>query len=213
MTDKTLYAAIIFVLTYLLITVQKIPGIKLDRPAGVSIVAILMILSQVITVDEAYGFVDLDTLAFLLGMMILIAYLGVSGFFEFVASRIVQISGNTSRMLFLVVFSSGILSALFVNDTICLRFTPIILSATESIGVNPIPFLIAVATASNIGSAATVTGSTDYDYNNPNRSFLATLCITHYYQYNFPSEKTMPRPSIHQQDWCTNQPFNINVIG
>lgn len=159
MTDKTLYAAIIFVLTYLLITVQKIPGIKLDRPAGVSIGAILMILAQVITLDEAYGFVDLNTLAFLLGMMILIAYLGVSGFFELVASWIVKVSGNTSRMLLLVVFSSGILSALFVNDTICLLFTPIILSACKSIGVNPIPFLIAVATASNIGSAATVTGN------------------------------------------------------
>ena len=114
MTDKTLYAAIIFVLTYLLITVQKIPGLKLDRPAGVSIGATLMILSQVITLDEAYGFIDLNTLAFLLGMMISIAYLGISGFFELVASWIVQISGNTSRMLFLVIFSSGILSGLFV---------------------------------------------------------------------------------------------------
>ena len=82
MTDKTLYAAIIFVLTYLLITVQKIPGLKLDRPAGVSIGATLMILSQVITLDEAYGFIDLNTLAFLLGMMISIAYLGISGFFR-----------------------------------------------------------------------------------------------------------------------------------
>ncbi len=159
MTDKTFYAAIIFVLTYLLITVQKIPGIKLDRPAAVSIGAVLMILSGVITLDAAYGFVDLNTVAFLLGMMILIAYLSVSGFFELVAHWIVRVSGNTSRMLLLVVFSSGILSALFVNDTVCLLFTPIILSACKSIGVNPIPFLIAVATASNIGSAATVTGN------------------------------------------------------
>ena len=159
MTDKTLYAAIIFVLTYLLITVQKIPGIKLDRPAGVSIGAILMVLAGVLTLDEAYAFIDLDTLAFLLGMMILIAYLGLSGFFELVASWIVRGSGNTSRMLLLVVFSSGILSALFVNDTICLLFTPIILAATKTVGVNPVPFLIAVATASNIGSVATVTGN------------------------------------------------------
>ncbi len=159
MTDKTVYAAIIFVLTYLLITVQKIPGIKLDRPAGVSIGAILMVLAGVLTLDEAYAFIDLDTLAFLLGMMILIAYLGLSGFFELVASWIVRVSGNTSRMLFLVVFSSGILSALFVNDTICLLFTPIVLAATKTVGVNPVPFLIAVATASNIGSVATVTGN------------------------------------------------------
>jgi len=159
MTDKSLYAAIVFILTYLLITVQKIPGIKLDRPAGVSIGAILMILAKVITLNEAYGFIDLNTIGFLLGMMILIAYLEVSGFFELVASWIVRVSGNTSRMLLLVVFSSGVLSALFVNDTICLLFTPIILSATRSIGVNPIPFLIAVATASNIGSVATVTGN------------------------------------------------------
>ena len=67
MTDKAFYALIIFILTYILIIVQKIPGIKLDRPAGVSIGAILMILANVITLDEAYGFVDLNTIAFLLG--------------------------------------------------------------------------------------------------------------------------------------------------
>ncbi|HXG30109.1 MAG TPA: anion transporter [Thermodesulfobacteriota bacterium] len=159
MIDKTLYAAIIFILTYILIAVQKIPGIKLDRPAGVSIGAILMILTKVITLEEAYGFIDLNTISFLLGMMVLIAYLEVSGFFGLVAFWIVRVSGNTSRMLFLVILSSGVLSALFVNDTVCLLFTPIILSATRSIGIEPIPFLIAVATASNIGSAATVTGN------------------------------------------------------
>jgi len=159
MTDKTLYAALIFVLTYVLISVQKVPRIKLDRASGVSIGAILMVLAKVITLDEAYGFIDLNTIAFLLGMMVLIAYLSISGFFEIIASWMIRVSGNTSRMLFLVIFLSGILSALFVNDTICLLFTPIILSASKSIRVNPIPFLIAVATASNIGSVATVTGN------------------------------------------------------
>jgi Na+/H+ antiporter NhaD/arsenite permease-like protein len=159
MTHKTLYAALIFVLTYILISVQKVPGIKLDRTSGVSIGAILMVLAKVITLDEAYRFIDLNTVAFLLGMMILIAYLSISGFFELIASWIVRVSGNTSRMLSLVILLSGILSALFVNDTICLLFTPIILSASKSIRVNPTPFLIAVATASNIGSVATVTGN------------------------------------------------------
>lgn len=159
MTDKTLYAALIFILTYVLISVPKIPRVKLDRTSGVAIGAILMILTKVITLDEAYGFVDLNTIAFLLGMMILIAYLSISGFFEITASWIIKVSGNTSNMLFLVMLLSGVLSALFVNDTICLLFTPIILSASRSIGVNPNPFLIAVATASNIGSVATVTGN------------------------------------------------------
>ncbi len=159
MTDKTFYAALIFILNYILITVQKVPKIKLDRTAGVSICAILMVLAKVVTLDEAYAFVDLNTIAFLLGMMVLIAYLEISGFFEIVASWIVKVSRNTSRMLFLVILLSGTISALFVNDTICLLFTPIILSATRSIGVSPIPFLIAVATASNIGSVATVTGN------------------------------------------------------
>jgi Na+/H+ antiporter NhaD/arsenite permease-like protein len=159
MTDKILYAALIFILTYILISFQKVPRIKLDRAAAVSIGAILMVLGKVITLDEAYSFIDLNTIAFLLGMMVLIAYLSMSGFFEILASWIVKVSGNTSRMLFLVILLSGILSALFVNDTICLLFTPIILSASRSIRVNPIPFLIAVATASNIGSVATVTGN------------------------------------------------------
>jgi Na+/H+ antiporter NhaD/arsenite permease-like protein len=159
MSEKTAIATAIFILTYVLITVQKIPGIKLDRPAGVSIGAMLMVLTGVITLEEAYGFIDLNTISFLLGMMILISYLKLSGFFEFMAFWIVKLSKTTSRMLLLIVFSSGVLSALFVNDTVCLLFTPIILSATRSTQTNPIPFLIAVATASNIGSVATITGN------------------------------------------------------
>src|SRR5713101_3706579 len=104
MTDKTFYAALIFVLTYILISVQKVPGIKLDRTSGVSIGAILMVLAKIITLDEAYGFVDLNTIAFLLGMMVLIAYLSISGFFELIASWFVKVSGITSRMFFLLIF-------------------------------------------------------------------------------------------------------------
>ncbi|MGQ0794048.1 MAG: SLC13 family permease [Deltaproteobacteria bacterium] len=159
MTDKTIIAAAIFALTYALITAQKLPLVKLDRPAAVSIGAISMILAGILTLDEAYGSIDMDTIAFLLGMMTLIAYLELSGFFELVASWIIAASGSASRMLLLVTLSSGSLSALFVNDTVCLLFTPIILSTCKSVGVNPIPFLIAVATASNIGSAATITGN------------------------------------------------------
>lgn len=155
MSEKTAIATAIFILTYILITVQKIPGIKLDRPAGVSIGAMLMVLTGVITLEEAYGFIDLNTISFLLGMMILISYLKLSGFFEFMAFWIVKLSKTTSRMLLLIVFSSGVLSALFVNDTVCLLFTPIILSATRSTQTNPVPFLIAVVTASNIESVAT----------------------------------------------------------
>jgi Na+/H+ antiporter NhaD/arsenite permease-like protein len=128
MTDKAFYALSIFTLTYIFIIAQKIPGIRLDRPAGVSIGAILMVIARVVTLDQAYGFIDLNTIAFLLGMMIVIAYLEISGFFGLVASVILKASKNTSRMLFLVVILSGIFSALFVNDTICLLFTPIILS-------------------------------------------------------------------------------------
>ncbi len=159
MLEKTAIATAIFILTYVLITVQKIPWVKLDRPAGVSIGAMLMVLTGVITLEEAYSFIDLNTISFLLGMMILISYLKLSGFFEFMAFWIVKLSKTTSRMLLLIVFSSGVLSALFVNDTVCLLFTPIILSATRSTQTNPIPFLIAVATASNIGSVATITGN------------------------------------------------------
>lgn len=149
----------IFLFTYAAIALQNIPGLHIDRPSGVTIGGTLLLLTGLIGLREAYGFVDNDVILFLLGMMIMVAYLEYAGFFEAVARHLVRVSRTSAHLLALIVGSTALLSALFVNDTVCLLVTPIVLRAATQLRRNPLPYLIAIATASNIGSALTVTGN------------------------------------------------------
>jgi Na+/H+ antiporter NhaD/arsenite permease-like protein/uncharacterized membrane protein (UPF0127 family) len=152
-------ALIIFIITYILIGVRQVPRVHIDRPAGALIGAVLMIAFGVLTLDQAFSAVDMHILPLLLAMMIITVYLRAAGFFELMADKILSLSKTPLQLLIFVTVSSGLLSALFVNDTICLLYTPIILEVTGQLGVNPIPYLLALATSSNIGSVMTVTGN------------------------------------------------------
>ena len=152
-------ALIIFLITYLFIGLRQIPRVHIDRPAGALVGAVLMVVTGVLTLDQAFAAIDLHTILLLLGMMIITVYLRAAGFFELMAGRILSLSRTPLHLLTLVSLSSGILSALFVNDTICLLYTPIILEVTAQLGVRPLPYLLALATASNIGSVMTITGN------------------------------------------------------
>lgn len=149
----------IFILTYLLISLQRIPFLHLDRP-GVSLTgAVLMIIFAGLTLDDAYKMIEWNTITLLLGMMIMVGSLRDGGFFRFLSHRALSHSGNSERLLWFLVFLSGILSALFVNDTICVLLTPVILTIADDADLNPIPMLIALATSSNIGSVMTLVGN------------------------------------------------------
>lgn len=152
-------ALIIFIITYLFIGLRQIPRVHIDRPAGALVGAVLMVAAGVISLDEAFAAIDLHTILLLLGMMIITVYLRLAGFFELMADRIISFSRSPLQLLTLIAVSSGVLSALFVNDTICLLYTPIVLAVTAQLGVNPLPYLLALAMASNIGSVMTVTGN------------------------------------------------------
>ena len=152
-------AFIIFIITYLFIGLRQIPRLQIDRPAGALVGAVLMVVLGVLTLDQAFSAIDMHTLLLLLGMMIITVYLRTAGFFELMADKMLSFSKTPLQLLILVVISSGLLSALFVNDTICLLYTPIILEVTIQLGVNPLPYLLALATSSNIGSVMTVTGN------------------------------------------------------
>lgn len=152
-------ALVIFLITYLFIGLRQIPRMHIDRPAGALVGAVLMIVTGVLTLDQAFAAIDLHTLLLLLGMMIITVYLRIAGFFELMADRILSLSKTPFQLLVFVTISSGVLSALFVNDTICLLYTPIILAMTAQLAVNPVPYLLALAMASNIGGAMTVTGN------------------------------------------------------
>src|SRR5262245_35563922 len=118
-----------------------------------------MVWCGVLSFEEAKRAVDLDTIFFLLGMMIVLGYLELSGFFEIVERRVLGFARSARGLLLAVVASSGILSALFMNDTICLMLTPVVIRVTRRLGLPPVPYLIALATAANIGSACTLVGN------------------------------------------------------
>ncbi len=150
---------VIFILTYATIAVQKIPFIKIDRPSGVLAGSTLLILAGSITLTEAYTLISWDVITFLMGMMIITAYLEYAGFFPLAARYIIKLAKTGDQLLILVILSTALLSALFVNDTVCLLFTPVLLAATKELKINPVPFLLAVAFSSNAGSALTITGN------------------------------------------------------
>ncbi len=149
----------IFLLTYLLIAVQRVSFLHLNRPAAALAGAVAMVAAGVVPLQEAYRAVDLDVLVFLLGVMLLIGHLEAGGFFEWSAAWILRRARTPRRLLVAVVVAGGILSAFFVNDTICLMLTPVLISATEALGLPPVPYLIALAMGSNVGSLLAFTGN------------------------------------------------------
>ncbi len=152
-------ALVIFIITYIFIGLRQIPQVHIDRPAGALVGAVLMVVFGVLTLDQAFSAIDLHTILLLLGMMIITVYLRIAGFFELMADKILSLSKTPFQLLILITLSSGLLSTLFVNDTICLLYTPIILAITVQLKVKPLPYLLALATSSNIGSVMTVTGN------------------------------------------------------
>lgn len=149
----------IFLVTYLLIAVESNLGSYLDRTAAAFCGAVAMLLARVMPLDQAYQSIDWNTLIFLLGIMILVAHFMVSGFFDWVAVHVAAAARTPLQLLVLLVFASGILAAFFVNDTICLIFTPVVLTVTDRLRLPPLPYVVALATSANIGSAMSVTGN------------------------------------------------------
>jgi Na+/H+ antiporter NhaD/arsenite permease-like protein len=150
---------LIFAGTYLVIGMGRLPGFRVDRTGAAIIGATLMIAFNVLTLQEAYAAIDYDTIILLFGMMIVVANLRLSGFFRLVSAAVVEHAHRPILLLASIVFVSGILSAFFVNDTICLVLTPLVLEVTAAVRRNPVPFLLGVAMGANIGSVATITGN------------------------------------------------------
>jgi Na+/H+ antiporter NhaD/arsenite permease-like protein len=155
----TAVAVVIFAATYVIVALGKIPVYRIDRAGAALLGGSLMVGAGVLSLDEAYRAVDLNTITLLLGMMIVVANLRVSGFFRLVNGWIAAHVRRPLALLVAVVLASGVLSAFLVNDAICLVMTPLVLDVVGRLKRNPIPFLLAIAMSSNIGSVATITGN------------------------------------------------------
>jgi Na+/H+ antiporter NhaD/arsenite permease-like protein len=149
----------IFAATYLGLALGRLPGFRVDRTGIAVIGAAAMVVGGVLSWDQAVASVDAHTLVLVFGMMIVAAYLRLSGFFALVVAWGTRWARTPGSLLAAVVIASGVLSALFVNDVVCIVLAPLVVSLTRQLAVPPVPYLIALATASNVGSVATLTGN------------------------------------------------------
>ena len=145
--------------SYLALAIGRVPGLAIDR-AGVALVgACLMVGCGALPLRDAYSAIDLDTITLLLGMMIVVANLRLSGFFALANAWVIGRAHRPLALLAAVTLVSGVFSAFLVNDAVCLVLTPLVLELTLNLKRNPVPYLLAVAMASNVGSTATITGN------------------------------------------------------
>lgn len=141
------------------IAIGRIPGLAMNR-AGIAVAgSAALVASGALGAEEAFASVDFETIALLFCMMVLVANLRVSGFFELAGSRIVRIAHAPRSFLAAVVLASGFLSALFLNDTICIMLTPLVAEITRRRSMDGRPYLIGLAAAANAGSCATPIGN------------------------------------------------------
>jgi Na+/H+ antiporter NhaD/arsenite permease-like protein len=157
--QRELVATLIFAITYVLISGRQLKVLPLNRPAAALLGAVLMVSTGVMTPEHAYRAVNYDTIVLLLAMMLVAAYLYLAHFFEWAADSVLAFARTPGRLLLYVILTSGILSALLVNDSVCLMLTPLVIAVIRRGKLPLLPYLIAVATSANIGSAATLVGN------------------------------------------------------
>lgn len=152
-------AIAIFALTYVLISGRRLKILPLNRPAAALLGTVLMVVTGALTPEQAYRAVDYDTLVLLLGMMLIAAYLHLGGFFDWAAHWTLRVAGTPQRLLLCLILTSGVLSALLVNDTVCLMLSPLVVRVIARSGLPLLPYLLALAMSANLGSVCTLVGN------------------------------------------------------
>lgn len=152
-------AVLIFFLVYLGMILGCWPGFALDRTGIALLGAIAFIELQGVSISQATSYVDLSALSILFSFMIISAQFYFSGFYTFVIERLEKWTLAPSQLLLVVILISATLSAVLINDIVCLALTPLIIKVCFRKKLNPVPFLIGLACSSNIGSALTLIGN------------------------------------------------------
>jgi len=136
-----------------------VPGLALDRTGVALLGAIALLAAGDVTLDEAGRAIDAPTLMLLFALMVVSAQLRLGGFYTRATRWIATHAGSPDRLLALLVAVAGGLSALLANDVVCLAMAPILVEGCARRGLDPVPFLLALACAANVGSAATLIGN------------------------------------------------------
>jgi len=149
----------IFVLTYLGIALGRVPGLKLNRTGIALLGAIAIVVFSGLSTDTVVGLINWPTILLLFGFFVLSAQLRLSGFFDKVAAGISSRLDKPAAFLFTLMVVTAGLSAVLNHDIVVFVFAPIVATALLEKQINPVPFLIALAIASNVGAGATLVGN------------------------------------------------------
>jgi Na+/H+ antiporter NhaD/arsenite permease-like protein len=160
--DRTVWLTwAIFAATYAGLALGKVPGLRVDR-AGIALIgATLMLVTRVLTLEQSVSAesIDFKTLLLLFGMMIVVGALRLSGFFERLAGLTLRRIATPKGLLAATIGLAGMLSAFLINDVVCVALTPLVLHLARRLRFDPLPHLIGLATAANVGSTGTITGN------------------------------------------------------
>jgi Na+/H+ antiporter NhaD/arsenite permease-like protein len=166
--QRMVLGSIAFAITYLLIATRRLRWLRIDRAAGALIGVVLAVAIGSITPEEASAAVDHSTIVLLLAVMGMGAFLSVDGFFDRAAVHLVATVRTRARLLAALVWGAGALAAVITNDAVCVLAAPLVVQWIRRWNLPRLPFLLALATASNTGSVATLVG-------NPQNMLCASL--------------------------------------
>jgi Na+/H+ antiporter NhaD/arsenite permease-like protein len=172
---RILAAYLIFLASYTVFALGKFPWMKIDRPGAAIIGAVLIMAFGIVGAREALASIDFATIVLLFSMMLIVANIRLAGFFEWITALIIE-RLHPHHLLPTVIVTTGVLSAFLVNDIVCLVMTPFVVHLARRLSLPPVPYVVAVATASNIGSTATITG-------NPQNMLIGSLSGIHYLDF------------------------------
>src|SRR5262245_18294675 len=150
---------LIFVLVYAGMILGELPGLALDRTGIALLGAIALVVIGRVSPRGAIGLIDVSTLSLLFGLMVVSAQLRLGGFYAVVTRKLANLEVGPRMLLFCLIAVAGILSAVLANDIVCLAMTPVLVEGCIRRKLDPVPFLLALACASNVGSAMTLIGN------------------------------------------------------
>ena len=159
LTTDMIWAGGIMAAVLIIFTLGKSPVFRVDRAGAAIIGSVLMIGVGVMSFEEASQAVDHKTIVILFSLMVVVANLKLAGFFELLGDMVARNVKSQRQLLAAAIAVSGIVSAVAINDIVCLLFTPVVLLLCRKFQCNPLPHLLGVALSSNMGSAATLIGN------------------------------------------------------
>ncbi|HVU25453.1 MAG TPA: anion transporter [Opitutus sp.] len=159
MTAPQIVTVVVVSATLVGVAIGRWPWLNMNRATIALVGATMLMALGIIPLERAIRAVDWNTIVLLFAMMVLNVNLRSAGFFRLVTARLVGVARTPRRLLALIIGVSGVLSAVFLNDTIALMMTPLVLELALALRRNPLPYLVALVTAANVGSVAAITGN------------------------------------------------------